>query len=69
MEGHNTMVVLNFVAWLAPKLCCRVQHGNGSVEIKCGDDSWTHCTMAASTYGFFLIKSEIGNDVSVLLSP
>jgi len=48
MEGHNTMVVLDFVAWLVPKLCCRVQHGNGSAEIKCGDDSWTHCTMTSS---------------------
>jgi len=45
IEGHNTVVVLNFVAWLVPKLCCRVQHGSGSVEIKCGDDSWTRCTM------------------------
>lgn len=48
MEGHNTMVVLDYVEWLVPKLCCRVQHGNGSAEIKCGDDSWTHYTMTSS---------------------
>jgi hypothetical protein len=37
MEGHSTVVVLNCAAWLVPKLCCIVQHGSGSVEIKCGD--------------------------------
>ena len=59
MEGHNTVVVLNFVAWLVPKLCCRVQCGNGHVEIKCGDDSWTHCTMTSSAWVFFFFNMRL----------
>jgi len=61
MEGHNTVTVLNVVAWLVSKLCCSIWRGSGSVEIKCGDDSWTHCTMTSSTWGFFFLnlRSEV----------
>jgi hypothetical protein len=37
MEGHNTVVVLDFVAWLVPS--CVAEYNMGVAVLKCGDDS------------------------------